>query len=466
MKMRWSFRFIITAVLLANHAGAKPRLIVLTDIGGDPDDQQSMIRLMLYSNEFEIEGLIASASGTPGELGKAVVKPHLIAQIVRAYGEVRGNLIMHESGYPTAEYLSARIKSGNPYRGAKFIGPGNDTEGSNWIISVVDKADARPVNIAIWGGQTDLAQALWRVRENRSKQELERFVAKLRIHDIADQDKLFTWIHKNFPNLFYILNRARTDRDKRTAVFRGMYLGGDESLTSRRWIDEHVRMNHGPLGALYPTRTWTSPNPNGVLKEGDTPSWFYFLSNGLGDCDHPEYGGWGGRFHRESGQLFCDAEDRLDVPPATAWKWNADKFNRNGRITVYRWRRHFQNDFQARMDWCTMDFDRANHPPVAGVAGPLRRSIRAGDRIVLDASSSSDPDGDELSYEWFHYPEPGSFDGRLELTNADSDRVSLAAPSVSRDCTAHIILVVSDNGTPNLFGYKRIVLNISKQEHE
>lgn len=47
---------------------AKPRLLVLTDIGGDPDDQQLMIRLMTYANEFEIEGLIASATGTPGEV--------------------------------------------------------------------------------------------------------------------------------------------------------------------------------------------------------------------------------------------------------------------------------------------------------------------------------------------------------------------------------------------------------------
>jgi len=40
----------------------KPRLIVLTDIGGDPDGQQSMVRLLLYANEFDIEGLIARAT--------------------------------------------------------------------------------------------------------------------------------------------------------------------------------------------------------------------------------------------------------------------------------------------------------------------------------------------------------------------------------------------------------------------
>jgi hypothetical protein len=55
----------------------KPRLLVLTDIGGDPDDQQSMIRLMTYANEFEIEGLIASAAGIPGELKEELYFPRL-----------------------------------------------------------------------------------------------------------------------------------------------------------------------------------------------------------------------------------------------------------------------------------------------------------------------------------------------------------------------------------------------------
>ena len=38
-----------------------PRLIVTTDIGQDPDDQQSMVRLLHYANEFDIEGIITNA---------------------------------------------------------------------------------------------------------------------------------------------------------------------------------------------------------------------------------------------------------------------------------------------------------------------------------------------------------------------------------------------------------------------
>jgi len=37
----------------------RPRLLVLTDIGGDPDDQQSLVRLLVHADEFELEGIVA-----------------------------------------------------------------------------------------------------------------------------------------------------------------------------------------------------------------------------------------------------------------------------------------------------------------------------------------------------------------------------------------------------------------------
>src|SRR6266487_2905771 len=116
-----SLSFIVAVVCLlgvlppavaAADSPVKPRLVVLTDIGGDPDDQQSMIRLMLYANEFEIEGLIASAAGTPGELKKDTVRPELIREIVAAYGKVRPNLLLHCPDYPDPKDLLDRVKAG------------------------------------------------------------------------------------------------------------------------------------------------------------------------------------------------------------------------------------------------------------------------------------------------------------------------------------------------------------------
>src|SRR6266850_552048 len=133
-------RFLILLSLLATVAAAKdrPRLCVLTDIGGDPDDQQSMVRLMIYANEFQIEGLIATASGTPGEVKEAVTRPDLIRDIVSAYGQVRSNLLRHAEGWPRAEELARCIKTGNPHRGRERIGESHETKASRWLIERVD----------------------------------------------------------------------------------------------------------------------------------------------------------------------------------------------------------------------------------------------------------------------------------------------------------------------------------------
>lgn len=434
----------------------KPRLIVTTDIGGDPDDTQSLIRLMTFANEFEIEGLIASASGTPGELKKAIVQPQLIREVVEAYGQVVENLRQHATGYPSAEQLLARIKTGNPNRGRTAIGQGHDSEASKWIIQCADREDDRPLNIAIWGGQTDVAQALWRVRQDRGVEGFKTFVSRIRFHDINDQDRIADWMFEQFPDLFYVLDHAGEGRDKREGAYRGMYLDGDMDLTSEEWVKAHVQHDHGPLGALYPLRTWTAPNPHGVLKEGDTPSWFYFLATGLQDAQHPNWGGWGGRYQRNVQGIWRDAKDEVEA-------------KRSARATVWRWRPAFQAEFQARMDWCVAPFGKANHPPVAVALGDsgtrvLYRNIAPGQTLRLDARGTSDPDQDPLHYRWWIYPEASSVDAQsVQISDANSEVAQLAVPKQTPPGECHVILEVTDTGVPALTRYRRIVVRIEKE---
>jgi len=447
MRLAFTLLFLLTISL---GAADKPRLLVTTDIGGDPDDCQSLVRLLMYSNEFEIEGLIASASGTPGELGEAVTRPDMIRQRVKTYGKVLDNLRVHDSDYPDTSTLLNCIKSGNKNRGKDYIGKGHDSEASEFIISVVDKNDPRPLNIAIWGGQTDLAQALWRVRQERSPEELAEFINKIRVYDIADQDGLFSWIHDEFPDVWYILNKAPKDQDKRDAVFRGMYLGGNEDLTSKTWLRAHISQNHGPLGALYPDEgLWTAPNPHSALKEGDTPSWFYFLRTGLNDPLHPEWGGWGGRFREVEPGLFRDAKDAVSD-------------TKSARATVWRWRQDFQNHFAARMDWC-IDAPYANHAPNAVVNGDstidaLKLAVAPGETIYLNAGQSGDPDGDELNFHWWIYPEPGTYPDVMKITDPNQIELSLETPDDLGKKSFHVILKVTDDGEPALTSYRRILI--------
>lgn len=452
----------IGSVALAENVSdtkAKPRLIVLTDIGRDPDDQQAMVRLMLYSNEFEIEGLIATASGVPGEIKEPVTRPELIREIVEAYAKVLDNLTKHAAGYPSAEDLLARIKTGNPHRGREAIGEGKDTEGSRWIIKVADRDDPRPVNITIWGGQTDLAQALWRVRNDRGADGLKRFLAKIRVYDIADQDGIVEWMWSEFPGMDYILGMAPKGRDKRDGVFRGLYLGGDESLVSREWMETNIRQNHGPLGALYPPHTWTAPNPHSAIKEGDTPSWFYFLPTGLSDPKHPEWGGWGGRFQRDPNGVWRDSKDTIGEETTA-------------RACVWRWRPAFQADFAARLDWCmTPDRNKANHNPIAKLNGDATRNIlhleaKPGETIELAAKGSQDPDENDVEARWFVYREAGTATTDVKLSAAEGLATSFQAPSGDKPQTVHVILEVQDNGSPRLSAVRRVVVQIATEDRQ
>jgi hypothetical protein len=430
----------------------KPILIVTTDIGGDPDDQQSLIRLLVYSNEFNIQGLIASASGTRGELGVDTVKNDLIREYVMAYGKVYNNLRLHSPGYPHPDTLLSRIRKGNPHRGLDHIGSGNDTEGSEYIIQIVDRAGDKMVHVAIWGGQTDLVQALWKVKHSRSASAYKEFTSKLRIYDINDQDGLYNYMVEEFPELFYILAKAPEGADKREGAYRGMYLGGDENLTSRGWIDTHIRNYHGPLGKLYPPETWTAPNPHGALKEGDTPSWYYFLNMGLQDAEQPGWGGWGGRFKSATGNFYRDDEDFADTVI-------------NARATISRWRSDFQNDFEARMDWCVRPFKEANHNPVAVVAGDGTKDIlyvdaHEGDTLSFSAIDSYDPDGDKLQFTWWTYPEAGSNLQCPALDMYTTSEVSFMVPFGEAGADLHLICEVADKGSPSLKSYRRVVIRI------
>jgi hypothetical protein len=333
------------------------------------------------------------------------------------------------------------------------VGEGKDTEGSEWIIRQVDKNDQRLLNICIFGGQTDLAQALWKVKNNRSVKDYNLFLSKIRVYDINDQDKIFNQMFAEHKQPFYILAKAPEGVDKREGAYRGVYLGGDESLTSMAWLKENVLENHGPLGELYPTKTWTAPNPHGVMKEGDTPSWFFFLKNGLNIPEQPDLGGWGGRFLKNEAGVYRDATDTFE-----------DKTE--ARATVYRWREDFQNDWAARMDWCVKDFKECNHAPVAAVNSsidklPLVIKVKNGKTITLDASASFDPDNDKLSFEWLIYPENPKID-KNAILKSDGKNAVIQLNNIKMIESLPMLLRVTDNGNPKLVSYKRILITSKK----
>jgi hypothetical protein len=449
----------------------KNRIIILTDIEADPDDTQSMVRLLLYSNEIDIKGLIATTSCWH----KTRVDPESIKKVIQAYGKVQPNLIKHEAGFPEAEALLKLIKQGLPKYGMQGVGEGKDSEGSEWIIKVLEEKDGRPLWVSVWGGANTLAQALYKIKNTRTETEAKTLIAKLRIYTISDQDDSGIWIRNNFPDLFYIVSPGDDYGSATWSAINTVVKGINNDVISNKWLAQNIQQEHGPLGAAYPDVAYGM--------EGDTPSWLNLIPNGLSEPEHPEWGGWGGRYELYKPDFAKTRKGDSDVPlaPETREIWTnaTDSFspyvyNEYGRairkdtasfsdnkVTLWRWRDDFQNDFAARMDWCTKTYQNANHPPVPVLGHPEQITVKSGERFVLDAGGSYDPDGDNLSYLWFNYPEAGSYKILIKIDSAENARwVFVIAPEVEKTETAHFILRVTDKGMPRLSRYKRVIVNI------
>ncbi len=389
-------------------AAQKPRVLVLTDIENEPDDAMSMVRFLAYANEWDVEGLVATTSVHQKDKTAA----WRIREIVEAYGKVRDNLEKHEPGFPTASYLLSVIREGRPAYGMAAIGEGMDSPGSNLIIQVVDKDDPRPVWVPVWGGPNCLAQALWKVRATRSPEALQKFVSKLRVYTISDQDDSGPWLRKTFPSLFYIASpgmhaggayHQATWSGISGDNFHGRFVGADFSIVDNPWLDLNIR-SKGPLGAQHPTTKF--------LMEGDTPSFLHLVDNGLGDPEHPDWGSWGGRY-----ELYTPRMRKWFYEPETRPFWSDTedevlgvdgRWHTSSKATIWRWRSAYQNDFAARMDWTIKPYAEANHPPVVKLRHANQLSVKSGERVNLSAEGSSDPDGHALAFDWFHYGEPGT----------------------------------------------------------
>ena len=445
--IRSAARLLMLSALLSAPLMALPaerlRVVIETDAGGDPDDEQSLVRFLLYVSEWDVEGIIATRplvrereNTNPVRTGLGIVRAQL-----RAYAECFPKLRQHDPRFPKPEILQQRTVPGYPTEG------GDGDEGVRLLLAAADAPDPRPIWFCNWGTnaksvESSLKRALDSVQRERGPEGYAKFKSRFRL---SSADKFGDHTSRIAPPFVIWVDTFRPELERKRWYWQFAALtakaGGFD-------LERHVRTGHGPLGALYPTNT-THPQ-----KEGDTMTFLYLLPVGLGDPERPELGSWAGRYgvqENADGRRYYWANVRDTWLGATSRD-----------ATLARWAVALQNDFRARLEWCVRDYVDANHPPQPRVEGAAERTARAGEVVALDAGASTDPDAHALHFAWFFYPEATGWTAPVpELRNAGTARAEFTAPALAHPADLHAIVAVTDAGAPPLTRYQRIRVHIT-----
>jgi hypothetical protein len=415
----------------------KLRVLVETDAGGDPDDEASLVRFLLYANEWDVEGIIADRPATSNQGARTGLE--LCRKILRAYGDCLPNLRRHKPDYPSYEALYAVTVAGYDHV----------ADGEELILKALLKKDSRPIWFANWGSDSgttsSMKRALDRLRRDVPADEYERIVSRIRVTRNAEK------LGDHCYGVGLFVDTRNPD---------GWYRQWDRLTTSAINFDwrRHIAAV-GPLGACYPTS-----------KEGDSLAFVYLIPTGLSDPNEPTWGGWAGRYSPLTAAVKTSG-GKMGPKPREGFYWaDAKDTDSNGKATrdhtLLRWAVAIQNDFRARMQWSvTAHFEQANHEPHVVVNGDSTRDVLrvdapVGKPLALSAAGTSDPDGDRLDFRWYIYPEAGNHGGAsaIGLAGADATEVMLHVPADAANKTIHVVLEVTDHGIPPLTRYRRLVV--------
>ena len=542
-------------------AKAKPRVVITAD--PELDDNNTLIRGILYSTDFQIEGLVYASSGVhwkgdgkgttqyiPGrEYTRMGLGPQsswrwpmegpdarFIDTIVDAYAKSYANLKIHDPNYPAPALLQSKIKWGN----VEFDGDySKDTDGSNLIKSLLLDNRPGPLYVTAQGGQSTIARALKSIHDEYSKTPQwetvrDKVSAKLIIIPWGDQDGLYArYIKPNWPE---VTNWQLAMINFGYGVGNGL-TPENRVLVEPDWTRENIS-SRGILGQMYRVwgdgkqmakgdmtdyfglsgytsdqlrqmgyNVWTPPLEKGsFISEGDTPTFMNLLNNGLRAWEDSHWGGWGGIVRQGNaggaggrggaaatvgpddpgvgiGIAPAGSDANAPKPVAAAAAGGSGRggrggfggsggrggFGGNGRSgapsrTAAVNARFFaaaQNDFAARMKWSvTPKFADANHAPKVSIKGSLDVSAKPGVTVRLQGETS-DPDHNAVKVNWWQYNDAGTYPGDITIADPSALATTFQVPADAQPGqTIHIILEATDNGTPALTRYQRVVVRV------
>lgn len=490
----------------------KPRIVITAD--PELDDNNSFIRFLLYSSDLQVEGLIYASSGfhwkgdgkgtqwfVPGReyarfgldtcpctSWRWAEDERFIDAAVEAYAKVYPNLKVHNTDYPTPDALKSKIRYGN----IEFDGDiSKDSPGSDLIKSLILDDKPGKLFITAWGGQSTIARALksiWEQYEHTTEWEAikKKISNKVVLLPSGDQDDTYaTYIKPNWPDIDY---RQFSGGPNYGYGAQLSATPEDSVYLTSSWMKENVS-DRGPLGALYRVWgdgkqmvkgdkldyfglsgytddqlrkmgyvVWMPVQAKGSwLGEGDDFTFMNMPGNGLGAYEAGFYGGWGGRemSKQESQNFSFNMSDTSQQAMASA----LSSLNKN----VNEYPDFFpaaQQDFAARLKWSvTPKYADANHEPVVIIEGPLNVLASPGETIRLNGNVL-DPDGNKTSVKWWQF-QVGSYPNKVIISNPASLQIKLTVPKDAiAGQTIHVILEATDNGTPSLNSYQRVVVTV------
>lgn len=425
---------------VAAPSSAKLRTIVTTD--GEADDRCSMVRFLLYANEWDIRGLIHTSSkhhwrGDATHAAKKWTDVSWLDRQLALYAEVYPKLKQHDADYPAPDDLKSQVRVGNIVYEGDMEQP---TPGSDHIAQVLRDPDPSPIWLQAWGGANTIARALKSIEEQHPARRAD-VTRKARLFLIASQDTTpEDYILKKWPGICIV----RSSGAYLAMAYRWeqVMTPAEQKLFDRDWMAQNILQNHGVLCAAYEVR-----KDGAFRSEGDSPAFLHLVDVGLRTLEQPHYGGWGGRFEWAVNQWRSAPDDGSITKP------------------IMRWAAAFQNDWAARADWCVKNYREANHPPKVRLAHGTDLLARPGERVKLSASPSSDPDQNQLSFKWWHYPAASRFRGKVAIETADAAEASFLIPESAKPTdTIHVICEVTDDGVPELTRYQRVIVTVGGGE--
>ena len=453
-------------------------------------------KLSVPNREYNRFGL----SLCPCESWRWAPNERFIDDAVDVYEQVYPNLRVHDPRYPAPAELRSKIRWGN----VEFDGDiSKDTPGSDLIRDLLlDDRDPAPIYLLAWGGASTIARALKSIEERYAGTagwpEIRAKVSRKAILSLSgDQDDTYaTYIHPRWPE---IRSLAAGQGGVNVAYGAFVFASAENApYFSVDWTRANVS-SRGPLGAHYRVWgdgkqmvpgdrfdyfgrsgetaaelrakgyvVWLPPRPKGeFLGEGDTFTYFGLIDNGLDAYRDETPGGWQGHEFANPAPRIAIAGDQQSAPPSIeAFMRSLEKIGPEGPATRQpspwpNFTPAAQNDFAARVKWSvTPTYADANHDPVVGIRGPARIAARPGETVRLEGTAS-DPDGNAVHGRWWRWKDVDTYPGDVTLTYPSALAATLAVPDDAEPGqTIQFVLEVTDDGTPPLTRYARVVVTV------